>query len=212
MNLLNELFPNFNNYSNYWDCKKKVWQIVIENKIDANIIEESADIHKSAIITNSIIGKNVKIYEGVTIRDSVILDNTVVGHCSEIARSILLQGCFVPRFNYIGGSFLGENVRLGGQTTLATKRHDDRSVKLYWGNELIDTGEWKFGSIVGHSTIIAYSVHVNPGTVVGANSIIYPYVDLWGFIPSNSIVSVQQKIKRIEKRNLPNIEMLIQGE
>ena len=212
MNLLDELFPNFNDYSNHWDCKKKVWQIVIENKIDANIIEESAEIHKSAIITNSIIGKNVKIYEGVTIRDSVILDNTVVGHCSEIARSILLRGCFVPRFNYIGGSFLGENVRLGGQTTLATKRHDDRSVKLYWGNELIDTGAWKFGSIIGHGTIIAYSVHVNPGTVVGANSVIYPYVDLWGFIPSNSIVSVQQKIKRIEKRNLPNIEALTQGE
>lgn len=214
MGLKEELFPTFGDYKRYWEENIPIWDVliylrdIIQNISDINLIDASAKIHPNAIITNSIIGKNVEIYEGVTIRDSIILDNTVIGHCSEVARSVLLKGCFVPRFNYIGGSFLGESVRLGGHTTLATKRHDDRLIKLRWGNKIIETKKWKFGSIIGDHSIMAYAVHVNPGSVVGSNTIIYPYVDVNGFIPSNSMVTVQQKIKRINRRELPDIELI----
>ncbi len=216
MELKYELFSKFDNYVEYWTKDREVWDILIElediiKKIEiCNRIDATAKIHPTAIIKNSIIGKNVEIYEGVTIRDSIVLDKTVVGHCSEIARSVLLKECFIPRFNYVGGSFLGEGVRLGGNTALATKRHDDRFIKLHWNKQIIETNKWKFGSIVGDNSILAYSVHVNPGTVIGANSIIYPYVDAGGFIPSETMVSIQQKIKRIKKRNLPDIESFME--
>jgi len=216
MKLKDELFSTFGKYVEYWTEDKEIWDIliglenIIKNVEDCNRIDATAKIHPTAIITNSIIGKNVEIYEGVTIRDSIVLDKTVVGHCSEIARSVLLKGCFVPRFNYVGGSFLGEGVRLGGNTALATKRHDDRFIKLYWDKEIIETNKWKFGSVVGDNSILAYSVHVNPGTVIGANSIIYPYVDAGGFIPSETMVSIQQKTKRIKRRNLPDIKSFME--
>lgn len=216
MELKHELFPTFNNYVIYWNEEMEVWDVLISlsqiigNITNENRIDNSAKIHPSAIITNSIIGKNVEVYEGVTIRDSIIMDGTVVGHCSEIARSVLLKNCFIPRFNYVGGSFLGEGVRLGGQTALATKRHDDRPIKISWNKEIIKTNSWKFGSIIGNNTIIAYSVHVNPGTVIGTNTIIFPFVDVRGFIPSNTMVSIQQKVRNIKRRNLPDLELLLE--
>lgn len=172
--------------------------------INMNNIHESAYIHPSAMIHNSIIGSNVEIYEGVTIRNSIIFENTVIGHNSEISRSIILKDAMVPRFNYIGKSLIGERVRFGGLAMTATRRHDDSPVKLNLLDQVIDLNEWKFGCIIGSDSIIGYSCHINPGISIGKNCIIGSYIDLLVSIPENSIIQKVQQLKRIDNNLLIN--------
>jgi hypothetical protein len=81
-------------------------------------------VHPTAQVTGSYLGENVQIHEGCSVRDSVVLAGTTIGHASEIARSIILPDCMIPRFNYVGSSLLGRGVDLGGATQLASTRYD----------------------------------------------------------------------------------------
>lgn len=188
------------------DALKNIKEIL--DNYSGEKVHPEAIIHEGAKITNSIIGKNVEIFEGVTVRDSIILEGTTIGHASEIARAIVLPNCFIPRFNYVGGSILGKNVNLGGLTSLATRRHDNKTVQISWGNELIDSKCWKFGSIIGDDSTLAYSVHVNPGTIVGRHSLIMPYIDLKGFIPPNSLIYIKQEKVITKNRSIPDINKI----
>ena len=155
----------------------------------------SSWVHKNANVVNSYLGEGVKVFEGCTVRDSIILDNTVVGHCSEVARSVILNECSIPRFNYIGGSLLGEEVRIGGCVSLATRRHDDAKVEVRFADILWETGRYKFGSIIGSKTRIGFSTHLNPGVVIGYHSLIGPLIDLKNYIPSGSLVTSKQQLR-----------------
>lgn len=206
------ILPTIGKYSHIIDLSKNVWQSVINissilsmQKRESSLIHPLAKIHPNAIVLNSIIGANVEVWEGCTIRDSIVLDGTVVGHGTEIARSVILENCFLPRFNYVGGSLLGEGVELGGCVMLATKRHDDNDVILSWGDERISTNQHKFGSIVGNNVKLAYGCHVNPGSVIGANCLIMPLVDVRGFVGNNSMVYVRQKTVVTKRRKIPYI-------
>ena len=210
--LQEQIFPTLRKHSSLFDIELPIWEIMFrlndlirELQAKWGAIHEEAFVHKQAIITNSYIGKGVKVYEGCTVRDSVILDGTVVGHGAEIARSLLLADCFIPRFNYVGGSMLGEHVQLGGGVMLAARRHDDRPVTIHWGMELVQTNRWKFGSIIGNDTVIGYGSHVNPGAVIGNNSLIMPMVDVRGYIPPDSLVFVKQKVVVTRRRSFPDL-------
>lgn len=174
----------------------------------SSLVHPGAKIDPGAKITNSIICDGVEVYEGATIRDSIVLGGTTVGHCSEVARSLIMGGCFVPRFNYVGGSLLGAGSNLGGMATFASRRHDDRPVVLSWGDVKINTGRWKFGSLVGEGCTIAFASHVNPGSVVGKGSLILPYVDIRGYIPPDSIILAKQKIAVSTRRDMLDMEQL----
>lgn len=179
-------------------------------KIDGNIIHKSAIVDKTAKVTNCFVGAKVYIYEGVSVRNSVIFDYSVIGHASEVARSVILKHCSIPRFDYVGGSFLGESVRLGGCVSFATRRHDDKDVCISYGNLIIKTDQNKFGSLIGDNTKIGYGVHLNPGTVVGNDCLIMPYVDLSGSIGEKSIVYNKTQVAIREKRNFVDISKLME--
>lgn len=214
--LQEDLFSTLKQYTDIFDAELPIWDIMRDlNNLIQKLVEQNrgsihrdAFVHDSAVISNSYIGKNVQVYEGCTVRDSIILDNTVIGHASEVARSLLLVSCFVPRFNYVGGSFLGERVHLGGSVMLATRRHDEKAVVIHWGEERIKTDLLRFGSIVGDDVTISFNSHVNPGTVIGKNSLIMPLVDVRGYIPANSLVVLKQSYTVMKRRTFPDLEAL----
>lgn len=151
-------------------------------------IHPEATISPGAIVRNSYIGAGVEVYEGCVVRDSIILEDTVVGHCSEVARSIILPRCMIPRFNYVGSSLLGESVRLGGSTMLSSHRHDWKPLTLRIGDLRVDLGITKFGALLGDGAHLAYGCHTNPATVVGARTVVMPLTDVTGFVPPDSTV------------------------
>src|SRR6185436_15664434 len=196
-----DLYSSLNSYDWLPLSTEQPWDVVynIRHLIDSVVgtdstyLDPSVSIHKSAVITNSYIGKGVQVYEGCTIRESIICDGTTIGHGSEVARSIILKQCFVPRFNYVGGSLLGERVQLGGMVALATRRLDNKPVAINWGKQRIVTGYQKVGSFIGDDVTIAFGAHLNPGTVVGRESVVMPQVDLRGYVPPRSLVYVKQQ-------------------
>jgi len=212
-NVTLELFSNLDAYSwvtqksNFWDLLANINNLVVEliGQYHGSM-DPTAFIHPGAIVTGSFIGRNVQIYEGCTVRNSVIWDNSVIGHGSEVARSVVLRDCFVPRFNYIGGSFLGERVQLGGVVSLATRRHDNQPIVISWGKERVSTNYHKMGSIIGDDVVISFGSHLNPGTVVGRESIIMPHVDLRGYVPPRSMVYNKQETVITRRRRFLRLE------
>ena len=150
-------------------------------------------VHPSAVVTGSYLGAGVHVYEGCTVRDSVVLAGTTIGHASEIARSIVLPDCMIPRFNYVGGSLLGHGVNLGGSTQLASMRYDRAPVRLSLPDGEIETGRDKFGSLLGDGVRVAYGCHVNPGSVIGRGSLIGPHIDWRGHCPPDTSVFLRQR-------------------
>lgn len=166
-------------------------------------VHESASVHASAVIKNSFIGPGVSVYEGATVRDSVIMNGVTIGHGSEIARSLILEQSMIPRFNYVGSSLLGRSVQLGGAVMFASHRHDWEPPVLNWGEHHLQMPTERFGAIVGDDVTIAYGCHVNPGTVVGRDSLVLPLVDLHGYVPPQSIVRVKQSVQVMHRRIIP---------
>lgn len=168
-------------------------------------ISPTAWVHPSAVVVNSFVASGARLYEGVTVRDSVILENTTVGHCSEVARSLVMQNGMLPRFNYLGSSLLGAGVELGGTVMMASHRHDWGPPLLHWGNTPFEVDSPRMGAIVGDECIIAYGSHLNPGSVIGKGTLIRTHVDVAGYIPPNSIVRVRQRVTVLGRRPLPRI-------
>lgn len=160
-----------------------------------NLISETARIEAGAIVKNSWVMDDVNVHEGVSIRDSIIMSGARVGHAGEIARSIIGPRVSLPRFNYVGASIVGADVRFGGCVSLATRRYDDQDVTLFSQGRRIPTGRVKFGSIIGEKTIIGYGVHINPGVSIGRRCIISPLLDIRVSIPDDKIVIGDQKIR-----------------
>lgn len=211
-----QISRSFQNYGHLFPVNSPIWEIIsslndtIKRLIGTNdtIIDETAYVHEQAIVYDSYIGRNVKIYEGCTVRDSIVLENTTIGHATEVARSLILGHCFLSRFDYVGSSFLGERVHLGGGVMLATRRHDNKSVVIQWQKKRIKTNQERFGSIVGDNVTIAYGSHVNPGVVIGKNSLIMPMTDVRGYVPSDSMMFVEQKVARTRRRTFPDTDKL----
>lgn len=209
-----EFFKSVDSFAELFSDDQPVWNALsqvlsfLEHRgtdSNGNSISSSSEIHRSAIITNSYIGEGVKAYEFVRIRESLIGPGTTIGHCSEIARSIILSNCSIPRFNYIGASIIGNFVRFGGICSLASRRFDDVNVFIRDKGHIVQTERFKFGSIVGDNCVIGFGVHCNPGTVVGMNSIVTPQVELRGTVPAESIVSSQQRLLVSRKRDLSDL-------
>jgi len=190
-----------------WNSLDSIKAFLSGMQLDArgNFISSSAWLHPTASVEHSFIGEGTRVYEFVTIRESIIGAYTTIGHCTEVARSVVMSKCSVPRFNYVGSSILGNNVRLGGCCSLASRRFDDSNVVIVGLGESLETNRFKFGSIVGDNCLLGFSVHCNPGTLIGMNSIVMPHVELRGIIPANSIVSVQQRVVISRKRDVSNV-------
>jgi NDP-sugar pyrophosphorylase family protein len=134
-----------------------------------------------------ILGKDCHIRHGAFLRGGVLCgDRCVVGHSAEIKHSIFLDDVQAAHLNYVGDSILGNGVNLGAGVKCANLRLDRNEIAVHFEGQKVQTGLKKFGCILGDGCQIGCNVVLNPGTLVGPNSISYPLLNLHGFIPANS--------------------------
>lgn len=145
-------------------------------------IEEGATILPPTVIMDG-----AKIRQGAYIRGRVFIgEGAVVGHCTEVKNSILMAGAEAPHFNYVGDSILGERAHLGAGVVLSNLKADKSSVTVM-GDEPISTNMKKLGAILGDRAEIGCNAVLNPGSVIGRGSSVYPLVNWRGTLPHASI-------------------------
>lgn len=132
-----------------------------------------------------IIGENSEIRHSAYIRGNVIVGcGCVVGHATEVKNSIFLDGTHAAHFAYVGDSILGNDVNLGAGVKCANVRLDRQHVTVKDCSQKISTGLRKFGAIVGDFCQIGCNAVLNPGTVIGKDSVCAPCVGVSGIIPA----------------------------
>ena len=166
-------------------------------KIGDNIwIANSAKIAPTAYINGpAIIGKNAEVRHCAFIRGSAIVgENAVVGNSTELKNVILFNNVQVPHYNYVGDSILGYKSHMGAGSVTSNVKSDKKLVVVKNGEEKIETGLKKFGCMVGDNVEVGCGSILNPGSVIGRNTNIYPLSSVRGVVKANSIYKKQGEI------------------
>lgn len=159
-------------------------------------------IHKTAkvaptagVIAPVIIGPCAEIRHCAFIRGKVLIGaNAVVGNSSELKNTILFDQVQVPHYNYVGDSILGYKAHMGAGSITSNVKSDKKLVKVHAEDGDIETGLKKFGAMIGDEVEVGCGSVLNPGTVVGKNSNIYPLSSVRGCISADSIYKKQGEI------------------
>ncbi len=142
----------------------------------------------ATIIAPAIIGHGTEIRPGAYIRGSVITgENCVIGNSTELKNCIMLDKVQVPHYNYVGDSILGNKAHMGAGSICSNLKSDGKAVVIH-GETEIETGIRKIGGILGDYADIGCGCVVNPGTVIGKHTSVYPLTSLRGVFPANCIV------------------------
>lgn len=150
---------------------------------EGTVVEDGVMIKGPAII-----GRNCQIRHNAYFRDNVIVgDNCVVGNSCELKNSMLFNGAQVPHFNYVGDSILGHKAHLGAGVVLSNVKSTKGNILMMVDGKPHDTGLRKFGALIGDFAEIGCNAVLNPGSIVGRNSIIYPNVSWREVLPDNMI-------------------------
>lgn len=197
------------------DCKYP-WEVLGKIKdeilrIGASLSEEEYEkvgedvwIAKSAKVTPTayihgpaIIGKDAEIRHCAFIRGNAIVgEGAVVGNSTELKNVILFNKVQVPHYNYVGDSILGYKAHMGAGSITSNVKSDKNLVSVKVGDEKKETGLKKFGAILGDYVEVGCNSVLNPGTVIGRNTNIYPLSMVRGFIAEGSIYKNAGEIVR----------------
>ena len=161
-------------------------------------VGENVKIYPNVIIeAPAIIGSGTQIRPGAFLRGSVITgENCVIGNSSELKNCVLLDNVQVPHYNYVGDSVLGNYSHMGAGSICSNLKSDGKSVVIH-GDREYETGLRKIGGILADHADIGCGCVVNPGTVIGKNTSVYPLTALRGVIPGGCIVkSMDNIVKR----------------
>ncbi len=147
-----------------------------------------------------IIGHGTEVRPGAFVRGSALVgDNCVVGNSTELKNVILFDNVQVPHYNYVGDSILGYKAHMGAGSITSNVKSDKKLVVIKNEGELIETGRKKVGALVGDRVEVGCNTVLNPGTVIGRDSNVYPVSCVRGVIPENCIYKEAKKI--VLKRN-----------
>src|SRR5471032_2450137 len=150
---------------------------------EGTVIEPGAYIKGPAWI-----GPNCQIRHGAYIRENVIIGaGSVIGNSSEIKNSFLFNGCQVPHFNYVGDSILGAKVHLAAGVIVSNLKLNGDFIVIRMEHAILATGLRKFGALIGDGTEVGCNAVLNPGSILGRRSLVYPGVSWRGILPANSI-------------------------
>ena len=163
-------------------------------------------VHKTAIIAQTaclnapcIVGAGTELRHGAFIRGSVLIgEKCVVGNSVEIKNSILFDGVQTPHYNYVGDSILGYKAHMGAGSVTSNVKSDKTTVAVRCGEERMETGLKKLGAALGDFVEIGCNSVLNPGTVIGRNSSVYPLSSVRGVVAENHIYKNEKQI--VEKR------------
>lgn len=152
----------------------------------------------ATIIGPSVIGRGTEIRPGAYIRGNVITgEGCVIGNSSELKNCVLLNDVQAPHYNYIGDSVLGNHAHLGAGAVCSNLKADGKNVVIR-GDRDYETERRKVGAILGDGADIGCNSVINPGTIVGKHTSVYPLTSLRGVYPSECIVKSQKEIvKRV---------------
>lgn len=190
-----------------WEALPKIKDFILNlgsklPKDEFEEIKENVWVSKEAVIADSafiagptIICKGTEIRHCAFIRGSVIVgENCVVGNSTELKNVILFNNVQVPHFNYIGDSILGFKAHFGAGSIVSNVKSDKSNVSVLINGNKTDTGLRKFGAIVADYVEIGCNAVLNPGTIIGRNSNVYPTSMVRGIIGENMIFKAQNNI------------------
>lgn len=183
-----------------WEALPKIKDFIIElgKTLDPEIYEQrgeniwvakSANVFPSAYLGGPlIICEDAEVRHCAFIRGSAIVGKgAVVGNSTELKNSILFDGVQVPHYNYIGDSILGFKSHTGAGTITSNLKSDKTLVTVLVDGEKVETGVKKFGAMLGDHVEVGCNSVLNPGTVIGSNTNVYPLSFVRGYVPENSI-------------------------
>jgi UDP-N-acetylglucosamine diphosphorylase / glucose-1-phosphate thymidylyltransferase / UDP-N-acetylgalactosamine diphosphorylase / glucosamine-1-phosphate N-acetyltransferase / galactosamine-1-phosphate N-acetyltransferase len=149
----------------------------------------------------AIIGRNCRIRHNAYIRENVVIgDDCVIGNASELKQTLLFNRAQAPHYNYVGDSILGSRVHLGAGVKISNLKLDGSNVLVDLDGQPFDTGLRKFGALIGDGCDIGCNAVLNPGSILGRNTVIYPNVNWRGILPANMIVKNRASIDIVVRR------------
>ena len=160
---------------------------------------KSATVYPTAYINGPcIIGKEAEVRHCAFIRGKAIVgEGAVVGNSTELKNVILFNKVQVPHYNYVGDSILGYKAHMGAGSITSNVKSDKKLITIKAPDMPIDTGIKKIGAFLGDGVEVGCGSVLNPGTIVGRNSNIYPLSSVRGFVPAGSIY--KNKTEIVEK-------------
>lgn len=197
-----------------FDGKDFPWQVLPEIKDFIPVLGQSLDpeeyekrgediwIAKSAKLAPTvsisgpcIIGRHAEIRQCAFIRGSAIVgENCVVGNSTELKNVILFNNVQVPHYNYVGDSILGYKSHMGAGSITSNVKSDKTKVTIRYEGDLIETGLKKMGAILGNYVEVGCNSVLNPGTIIGSNTNVYPLSMVRGYVPKGSIYKRQGEV------------------
>ena len=194
-----------------WEALKGIKDLILE--IGAGLdpeeyteVSEHVWVHKTAKVFPSaylgapcIIGPNTEVRHCAFIRGSALVGaDCVVGNSCELKNVILFDHVQTPHYNYVGDSILGYYSHMGAGSITSNVKSDKQLVVVHNGSKQIETGLKKFGAMLGDHVEVGCNSVLNPGTVIGRNSRVYPTSCVRGVVPENSIWKVNGVIAEIQ--------------
>ena len=194
-----------------WEVLPKIWEFIVKlgntlpedeyEKKGENIwIAKSAKVAPSAYINGpAIIGKDAEIRHCAFIRGNALVgEGAVVGNSTELKNVVLFNKVQVPHYNYVGDSVLGFKSHMGAGSITSNVKSDKTLATVSTPEGKIETGLKKFGAMLGDNVEVGCGSVLNPGTVVGRNTNIYPLSMVRGYVPAGSIYKKQGEV--VEKQ------------
>ncbi len=183
-----------------WEVLSKIEEYILKigeelskenyNKVGENVwIAKSAKVAPTAYINGpAIIGENAEVRHCAFIRGNAIVgNNAVVGNSTELKNVILFNNVQVPHYNYVGDSILGYKSHMGAGSITSNVKSDKKLVIIKNGDKTIETGRKKVGAMIGDNVEVGCGSILNPGTVIGKDSNVYPLSSVRGVVKSHSI-------------------------
>lgn len=195
-----------------WQALKGIKEMILNLGSDLGpdytMVSPGVWVHKTAEIAPTaflgapcIIGPKTQVRHGAFIRGSALVgENCVIGNSVELKNVILFDNVQVPHFNYVGDSILGYKAHLGAGAVTSNVKSDKSLVTVKTPKEKIETGLKKFGAMVGDRVEVGCNSVLNPGSVIGRDSIIYPTSCVRGVVPQCSIWKTGGMIVNKEER------------
>lgn len=190
-----------------WEVLGKISDFIIElgNRLDSSRFEKRGEhiwVAKSAQVAPTaclngplIIDEEAQIRHCAFIRGSAIVGRgAVVGNSTELKNVVIFNGVQVPHYNYVGDSILGFRSHMGAGSITSNVKSDKTLVAVKNGSEVLETGRKKFGTMLGDYVEVGCNSVLNPGTVVGRHTNIYPLSMVRGVVPPDAIYKNKNEI------------------